>query len=660
MGEEETPEAGGPGGPLRAGRAEDVMSAFAQLPVFTVVFDGPDLVIAGLNDMADQAIGRPDALGRPFREVAPEVMFQRILEPLGRVYATGEPMVAPELRVQYLPPDGAGTEVVANVTATPWHHPDGSIRGVIACGQDVTEMVRSRQAAEARRAEAQQRYEHARDVVTTLQEALLPGDVPVLPRLQVAARYLLAEEDSAVGGDWFDALTLPDGRVALIVGDVVGHGVKASTVMGRLRTVLAERLRSGAGLDGSMAALDAFASGTEGARAATVNVAVLEPATGQMSYVTAGHPPPLVVSADGSCRRLPTTGGGPLGTGSAHPARGERLDDGEMIVLYSDGVIERPGVTPAQGAAELAETVTDTALNRGLPHRAPLVQVERVCSQTLELLTRLTGHTDDITLLAAQRTAPVHDLELTMPATADSVRGIQYELGQWLLGLGARQTDESALQHAVVELVTNAVEHAYRDDDADRQQPDVTVRASLRDDGRVRVQVADRGRWREADRTEPYRGNGLNMAGFFADDLSVAKGEHGGGTTVTLHRRLRRPVSVDQATTGRARRAQTGRLDIEEDLDAPCRLTVAGVADVTTVDRLEIALRQATRNGTRSVTLDLSGIDHLASAGVQVLHALHALCARQGSSLTLYAPEGSTAQSVLDLVALPHTTQAPA
>ena len=88
-----------------------------------------------------------------------------------------------------------------------------------------------------------------------------------------------------------------------------------------------------------MAALDAYATDLPGARAATVNLVILDPVSGHLSYMTAGHPLPLVVATDGSCRRLPAAGGGPLGTGSAHPAGHDRLEVGEMIVLYSDGIV---------------------------------------------------------------------------------------------------------------------------------------------------------------------------------------------------------------------------------------------------------------------------------------------------------------------------------
>src|SRR5262249_30103621 len=152
---------------------------------------------------------------------------------------------------------------------------------------------------QARAAEVQRRYEQARDVIDALQRELLPGGVPVLPRLEVAASYLLADVETAAGGDWFDALAFEDGRVALGGGDVVGHGISASATMGQLRVLLRERLSATGDLLTALDALNLAARWIPGARAATVCVAVLDPTTGALSYCTAGHPAPLLLPVDG-------------------------------------------------------------------------------------------------------------------------------------------------------------------------------------------------------------------------------------------------------------------------------------------------------------------------------------------------------------------------
>ena len=191
-------------------------------------------------------------------------------------------------------------------------------------------------------------------MVLALQEALLPPALPVLPRARIAARYLVAGQEQSAGGDWFDAIPLAGGSVALVVGDVVGHGVAASAAMGQLRAVLTELLAAEADLGRVLARTDAFAARTPALRAATLALAVLDPASGMLRYTTCGHPPPLVISIDGAARYLDGTGTGPLGTGSPPALATSALAPGELVLLYSDGLVERPDRTIGEGMAELA------------------------------------------------------------------------------------------------------------------------------------------------------------------------------------------------------------------------------------------------------------------------------------------------------------------
>src|SRR5262249_26291131 len=144
----------------------------------------------------------------------------------------------------------------------------------------------------------------------------LPTALPVLPRARIAARYLVADQEQAAGGDWFDAIPLDGGRVALVVGDVVGDGGAASAAVGQPRGVLGGALAAEADLGQVLYRTDAFAARAPALRAATLTVAVLDPARGTLRYTTCGHPPPLVIAADGTARYLEGTGTGPLGTGS--------------------------------------------------------------------------------------------------------------------------------------------------------------------------------------------------------------------------------------------------------------------------------------------------------------------------------------------------------
>src|ERR1700691_3894380 len=292
-------------------------------------------------------------------------------------------------------------------------------------------------------------------MILMVQDALLPPALPVLPRARVAARYLVAGHEQAAGGDWFDAIPLGNGRIALIVGDVVGHGIAASAAMGQLRAVLAELFAAEPDLARVLERATAFAARTAALRAATLVVAVLHPAEGTLRYATCGHPPPLIVGADGATRFLDGSRSGPLGTGSAPVLVTDKLDSGELLLLYSNGLIERPDRTIPEGMAELARVAAEAAANRTLSAGAARSAAERVCQLTVELLTR-TGYADDVTTLAAQATAPVPGIGLDLPANRASLTVARQALGEWLDRLDATQDDRTDLRLALVEVVTNA------------------------------------------------------------------------------------------------------------------------------------------------------------------------------------------------------------
>src|SRR6185437_13524377 len=163
----------------------------------------------------------------------------------------------------------------------------------------------------------------------------------------------------------------PDGTVALVVGDVVGHGVAASGAMGQLRAVLQERLADGADLLAALGAVDRFARRLPAAHAATVCVALVDQRDGAITYSTAGHPPPLVISAGGETRYLTVTGGSPLATSGTFPVAADRLEPGDMLLLYSDGVLERHGRDVITSTVELARVAADVAGGRTFGLRVP-------------------------------------------------------------------------------------------------------------------------------------------------------------------------------------------------------------------------------------------------------------------------------------------------
>lgn len=640
----------------RVGDARYVHRVFDQMPLIVLGTRGPEHRIAATTATYRAWAGRQDMVGKLVTESWAEIAGQQIWPIFDRVYATGRAESMREFRIQFtLPETGERKEVFNDFSVTPVRGPDGQVAGLIVVAMDRTEEVRARRAAQQRAVEAERRYEQARDVIEALQRELLPAGLPVLPGVQIAASYLLADADTAAGGDWYDAVPLPGGRVALVVGDVVGHGVAASATMGRLQTVLHERLAAGADLAAALTALDSAATRIGGARAATACVVVLDPTTGAVEYCTAGHPPPLVLTPTGKSRYLAPTGAGPLGVGKTFTAAtvaGDRLDVGELVLLHTDGILERPGREPAQSTIELAQTAADVAANRALRDDTAST-AERVCTQTLELLVRLTGHRDDITLLAAQRRLPPPPLRLVNPGVGVARHAVEL----WTALAGAGPDDQVALAHVLVELLANAVEHG---------DGTVTASVELGDDGRAVVTVADEGRWRERARPgdERYRrdhGFGLAMAASFADDLRVDRRDD--GTAVTAYRALSHPARLSADQGGHGRHGAPTRepdLVVLDQPDAPSsRIAIRGPLDGSTVEDLGVELDRYTLGGTHQVIVDLTGVTHLASAAVAELYRTAPDGESRRHPLRLYAPVGSTAHHVLTLVGLPYTADDP-
>ncbi|MFI1996043.1 SpoIIE family protein phosphatase [Actinoplanes sp. NPDC020271] len=627
-----------------AGDLDALVTAVDQLPFIVILFEGPELLTVGANAATRAVLPGREVIGRPCREVLGDLAGQQFLDVFHEVYRTGETVAGRQWRVHLDQPDGSVHEIFVTFTIMPWRRPDGSLRGVIGAAFEVTDMVRTRQAAEADAAQLRRRYEQTRDVITELQRELLPTGLPVLPGLQVAGSYLLADADTAAGGDWFDAVTRPDGRVTLVVGDVVGHGITASGVMGQLRAVLQERLDSGSAPADALAAVDRFATRVRAAHATTVCLADLDPANGELTYCTAGHPPPLVVHADGTTRFLPVTGAGPLGTGSAFAARHDRLEPGDLLLLYSDGILERP--LAGSAADELARVAADAAAGRAL-HDPSSTPAERVCAQTIELLVRAGGHADDITLLAAQRVADVPEMVLDLPPDPAVLRGARVRLASWLHTAGAGDHDVFAIQHALGELATNAIEHSSTQDP-------ISVRVVLTPSGRVEATVTDHGGWRTPER-QPVRGRGLALTGQLVESLRVEPGAN--GTVATIRQPLSRPArllaSFDDAPVAPPDRPDMTIAELPGDHEA--RVAVSGPVDATTAQPMLLELLRRSRGGTVPMTVDLTGVTHLASAGVSALYQIGEQHHEQKAALMLIASPGSPARQILDLVGLPVT-----
>lgn len=479
----------------------------------------------------------------------------------------------------------------------------------------------------------------ARTVVAELQEAMLPMALPVLPQARIAARYLVAAEDKAAGGDWFDAVPLPGGEVALAVGDVVGHGVAASAAMGQLRAVLRHLLRTEPDLAAALAQVDEYAAAEPASRAATLAVVVLDPATGALRHSLCGHPPPLVVHADPTATFLPGGGTGPLGVGQTPVVAGGHLDADDLVVLYSNGL--------RQGVEEIAAVAS----------RETAVSPEQLCELAVEQLTR-TGYDDDVTMLAALRLPrPVPPLSVDLVAAFHHLATARNAVVDWLASLNVSESDRDVLAVAVGEAVTNAAEHAYP---LDSPGP-VRVTADLDADGWCTCRITDHGRWHTPDPAARARGFGLLVCERLVDACTVTHpprraGEPVGarGTTVTLRHRVHSPavlgspvltVAPDRGPAYRCERTTGGHVTI---------VYVSGSVDVTTADRFALDLSGAAHGGVLPLTVDLTGATQLCSAGVYALYDMRAQLAAHQQDLVLVATRDSAVGLVLDLAHLPY------
>jgi serine phosphatase RsbU (regulator of sigma subunit) len=226
-----------------------------------------------------------------------------------------------------------------------------------------------------------------------LQRALLPHDIPEVPGLDLCYRYAPAEVTAEAGGDWFDVIPLRPGRYALVVGDVTGHDIRAAAVMGQLRTAT----RTLASLDLTpaevLARLDRVTVDlTCSETFATCVYAILDTATGEWDIARAGHPAPALAQPGWKARFLDLPPGLPLGLGSGHyEAIRVKTPPCSTLVLYTDGLIERPGTDLATGMANLAAALTPLS-------RLP---VGDACDALLASLAP--DPTDDVALLMARR-----------------------------------------------------------------------------------------------------------------------------------------------------------------------------------------------------------------------------------------------------------------
>jgi PAS domain S-box-containing protein len=362
-------------------------------------------------------------------------------------------------------------------------------------------------------------YRREHRIAETLQRSLLPERLPQIDGVELAARYLPGARGAAIGGDWYDVLERPDGRVALVVGDVVGHGLRAAATMGQLRNAF----RAYGLVESSPAEVVArinrlVMSGVEDAMATVVYV-VLDRETGELSFSAAGHPPPLVLTPDGPHF---LEGGRSVPIGASDPAVFREatavLPPGSSLLLYTDGLVERRDV----GLEERLEQLAQVAGAGG-------EDLDALCDRVLHAVLGDGEPSDDVALLAV-RPLPVASerISLTLPAEPGSLHGLRRRLARFLHATGASDAEQYELTLTICEAAGNAIEHAYGPGDA-TFEVEVTFAS-----GELVATVRDRGSWR--DKRGEHRGRGLAIIEQLMDDVEVAAQDD--GTVVTMRRRL--------------------------------------------------------------------------------------------------------------------------
>ncbi|MCX4983185.1 ATP-binding SpoIIE family protein phosphatase [Streptomyces sp. NBC_00572] len=297
-------------------------------------------------------------------------------------------------------------------------------------------------------------------IADELQRTMLPDSLPQPTGVKLASRYLPAAETARVGGDWYDAIPLPGSRVALVVGDVMGHSMTSAAIMGQLRTT-AQTL---AGLDlppqEVLHHLDEQAQRLGENRMATCMYAVYDPVSHRITVANAGHPPPILLHLGGRAEVLRVPPGAPIGVGGVDFEAVE-LDApaGATLLLYTDGLVESRLRDVWTGIEQLRERLAATAQLTGPDHPPPL---EALCDDILDMLGP-GDRDDDIALLAARfdGIAP-SDVAYWFLEPEDAAPGRARRLARRALARWDLEELTDSVELLISEVVTNAVRYAER------------------------------------------------------------------------------------------------------------------------------------------------------------------------------------------------------
>lgn len=334
----------------RAREMGAVMDSLLEQAPLGLAFIDTELRFVHLNQRLADINGASVAehRGSSIREMVPDLAHE--LEPILRgVIDTGEP--TPRLEITGETAADPDKTHVFGVAYLPVTLDNDEVVGIAAVVDDITEQKRHVD-------QLQRQYRHERDIAVRLQEGLTPKNLPAPSGYDVAARYLAGSQGLRIGGDWYDLIELSSDRYAFVIGDVVGHGLDAALAMVQIRHALAGLSHAVARPVEVLERLDEYATEREDRYVATLVYGLLQPSTGRIELISAGHPPPLIVTASGRIRRVTDGRGTPIGvTVGTREAATILLESGESLLLYTDGVLEDRGTSVDVGLDRLASAV---------------------------------------------------------------------------------------------------------------------------------------------------------------------------------------------------------------------------------------------------------------------------------------------------------------
>lgn len=373
-------------------------------------------------------------------------------------------------------------------------------------------------------------YAREHHVADTLQRALLPERLPEHERVHFDAAYIPATEEGIVGGDWYDAFTLPDGRIALSIGDVAGHGLRAAIVMGEVRQAFRAAALNPTSPSVVLERANTIVNMRQNPTMVTAIFGIIDPATATLTYAAAGHPAPVLALPCALVERLPT-GGIPLGISDTIDATdwSFTIPPGAYLAFYTDGLIEHSHDV-LEGEEILVEAM-----------RAEVV--ERNSAPALSLMRRVFGerrNSDDVAaLFVTTSDVPSSEFHFEFSAIPLAVPIARHTLNRYAQRLGLDEDRRYALITAVGEAMANAVEHAYP------ERPGIVRLRIVDDAGKLHATIEDDGRWKQAQKRDE-RGRGLPLMRALMDGVEIRINQSHTTIGLTLDWKSEIPAGVSE------------------------------------------------------------------------------------------------------------------